>query len=565
MRGTPKNKLKILSIIKKNQWILVFSLWIFGLYLGFQGYKELFNEKSISISFIDNLYLTIQLAFFEGDLLGSLPFELQFARFFLPFLTAYTGFKAITLLFIEKMNLFRINFWKNHIVINTDDSIGQFAAKVLDQNNYKVVLVCPNASMINQEFSENVVVIIGDLNQPEIQKRSNLAKARYCLLFCKEDLKNIKTALQCENNLKIKKKHQIEFISHITDPNFSSMYIDQISNKNWKPNQIHNYCNILQQAAIQLINQEGLNQKESILLIGFGQLNQNICKEILIKDKIKNAKNIHIIDKQSIVKDNMIINKIMNSSKNCKINTFTYELNRNNLQGISKLIKNIDPVPEYIILNLDDNLISLQLILTLVSDIYKETNQKSNSPKIKVCLSNDETIINLLNGQEKIELFNLMDEVITLDFLLDTKNESLARSIHNHYIQMNNQREENIQQWNELSEKKKRSNRNAAHYIQNHLDQIGYKIIPYFDIDPVEPYQFSEQELLYIAQKEHQRWCDETIKENKNSTNPYLKPWDSLEPQQKEYNLEFVRNIPTIIANARYQIILSKNGKKYAK
>jgi hypothetical protein len=122
--------------------------------------------------------------------------------------------------------------------------------------------------------------------------------------------------------------------------------------------------------------------------------------------------------------------------------------------------------------------------------------------------------------------------------------------------------------WNELADNMKNSNQQQADHIPVKLRAFGYETKHKSQIQELDPHippngiikqpvtEFTNQEIEIMARMEQERWCAErfiegwifskvTDKDKKFS--PYLVDWDELEPEVKEYNYEFVRNIPFIL------------------
>ena len=104
--------------LKDYQWPLIGLMWITAILLGYVG----FNKYSIAIgeahSFWHNLYRTLQLFTLEsGAVTGPIGWELQVARLLAPAMAVYTALRALAIILHEQLQLFRVRFLKNHVII----------------------------------------------------------------------------------------------------------------------------------------------------------------------------------------------------------------------------------------------------------------------------------------------------------------------------------------------------------------------------------------------------------------------------------------------------------------
>jgi len=88
------------------QWVLLALAWLVALYLGYVGFSRYTSARGEPASWLDLLYITLQLASLEsGAVSPPIPLQLQIARWLLPALTLYTAARAIAGLFHEQLQL----------------------------------------------------------------------------------------------------------------------------------------------------------------------------------------------------------------------------------------------------------------------------------------------------------------------------------------------------------------------------------------------------------------------------------------------------------------------------
>lgn len=152
---------------------------------------------------------------------------------------------------------------------------------------------------------------------------------------------------------------------------------------------------------------------------------------------------------------------------------------------------------------------------------------------------------------------------------LDDMIDALAEQIHKDYL------EDNIKDlkdddparksWAKLNKSLKDTNRGQARDIINKLRSIGYDIVPGKNR---YRFEFSEQEILYLAKKEHERWMNQKIaagwiygpkKIDANKTHPDILPWSNLPEKEQKKDIKAVSKIPKYLERAGFEIVSLKD------
>ena len=145
----------------------------------------------------------------------------------------------------------------------------------------------------------------------------------------------------------------------------------------------------------------------------------------------------------------------------------------------------------------------------------------------------------------------------------------LARAIHADYVANRKAEKEtpetnpSLVDFDDLSDDLKTSNRDNARTVPRKLHRIGYGIRPVLRGETPQPLELTDEELDTLAMMEHARWNWERIlsgwaykpgeKNTDIKTTPYLVPWKDLSPKIQEYDLQTVRLIPALLAQAGYE------------
>ncbi|HTW07382.1 MAG TPA: NAD-binding protein [Acidimicrobiales bacterium] len=216
-----------------------------------------------------------------------------------------------------------------------------------------------------------------------------------------------------------------------------------------------------------------------------------------------------------------------------------------------------------------------------------------------VCTRGQSALPGLLGAPGSVGLpnvtdFGLLDRACAPEALLNGIPEELARSVHADYLRR--RREElaksfhelyvgsrtapdrpvpqpddpSLRPWSELPEILRESNRDQAADIGRKLALVGCHLEPSPAWDAV-PKQFSPEEVELLGQAEHDRWCEERlrngwrlgpVKDPVARTHPDIRPWDELTEPIKDLDRDAVRAIPGFLARLGYAIVPSGHDRR---
>jgi serine/threonine protein kinase len=154
--------------------------------------------------------------------------------------------------------------------------------------------------------------------------------------------------------------------------------------------------------------------------------------------------------------------------------------------------------------------------------------------------------------------------------------ETLAREIHRLYVDELTRQGHTLADnpalvpWKRLSPGLQDSNRDQAEHIEARLKMIGCVIAPWrqwwrspFGRTP-EPISLKDEEVEYLAEREHERWFEErkqagwrydnNKKDIENKLSPSLLPWGDLGEDTREQNRSIVRRIPQLLSGIGFAI-----------
>jgi hypothetical protein len=174
-----------------------------------------------------------------------------------------------------------------------------------------------------------------------------------------------------------------------------------------------------------------------------------------------------------------------------------------------------------------------------------------------------------LPAKEQLKLHvdeEMFSRLVVRDVLLGAAREILARAIHEKYLedQKDNKpaSDPSMQPWDRLSENLKESNRRQADHIPEKLRGVRCGFSPVVGRDPIL-FKFTRQEIEIMAEMEHERWNSERQldgwvygkkRDVENKISPYIVPWNILPDDVKEYDRQAMRELPALLAKAKFEI-----------
>jgi hypothetical protein len=176
---------------------------------------------------------------------------------------------------------------------------------------------------------------------------------------------------------------------------------------------------------------------------------------------------------------------------------------------------------------------------------------------------------------EGLYAFGLLDETCTPELVLGGTHESLARAIHVDYVRHEEEKghtpETNASMvpWEQLPALLKESNRLQADHTSTKLAAINCGIAPLTDWD-AESFPFNTGELDVMAEMEYLRYNEERRRQAvrddprraRGDAPLSVVPWGDLPPEEKDKNRAIVRGIPTLLAQAGFQVYRLPAGSK---
>lgn len=166
-----------------------------------------------------------------------------------------------------------------------------------------------------------------------------------------------------------------------------------------------------------------------------------------------------------------------------------------------------------------------------------------------------------------LQLFSIVDRACSYQMVTAGLYEQIAQALHAVYLRQDVDSAASLP-WTELDARFREASRAQALDLTNKLEEIGCDVRPLVDWD-APLVEFSAAETESLAAREHARWSaakklqgyvwgERTDDAVVPPTNRFVDvPWEALvreSPDAAEWNREFARSIPAVVAAAGYEV-----------
>jgi hypothetical protein len=574
------------------KWPTVMAIWILSIILGYKGFYIFFEAEGLHLTSFDLLYRALQLVALEaGAVKGNVPWQLNVARFLMPALAAYAAIQALLSIFSKQWQIYLIRFYRNHVVICGLGERGLRLAKDFSSQGYRVVVIEGNRDncLVEQCRKQGSVILFGNATSRSLLFKAGILKAKYLVAVCADDGTNAEIALKARGIVSTREGHDLTVFVHMVDLELCNLL------RGWEMAaearsfrleffNVHERGARLMLATYESIDKKPLNGQPRILLVGLGKLGRSLllqaARDLYLKKLPENNRMlITVIDKSAESKISLLRMQYPQLDKVCEIETWQIDENAPEFEKAAFLFDDKGNLKiDVIFICFDDDIHALVNAFTL----YRKTRELK--VPIIARMGQESGLAAMIRderyslGFEHIHTFGLLDKTCNLKSLLGGTHEVIARAIHDDYINCQKQAGESsstnpsMVDWNSLPETIKESNRHQAAHIEVKIKAIGCGIQPLNDWEAAS-FSFEPEEIEQLAVLEHKRWVEERrqngwlfkpgTKNIAKKTSPHMVPYEELSWEIKESDRNMIRNLPSFLAKAGFQIYRrNENDKK---
>lgn len=612
------------SFFARHEWSVVGVLAILTFFLGCAGYSQMMTlGHDGENTWWDVIYATLQLYIFEGpDATRGWPLELQIARALAPTIVLYAAAKAVWAQVEERVVRYGLYFRKRGFVVVC--GVGETGYRIaLDYclNSTKRVVVIdidPSNALAAELAHYGAIVITGNAMDPMELMNARVIYAKELFLCTSDDKANIAIAKVVErltNNLTEREVQRMEnkvariekvmsgdspelglrcfmcvdspdvyevFRSHsFFEVNSSRFAIRVFNRRETMARNIFRSC----APDIYYLPRTASDQPMHILVIGF----QALSRELILQTALTAHYTDFRLPKITVLCREEYRDQVARFEQRyphlettAQINYFYADPMTIGFDEWQRMQEDLPFSVCYVTMQHD-----VEGILS-ARRLNRVRRLNALAPlNFVVCLNQQNYLAEIIDDDflpisldksllpdfEPIEYFEVLDETISINVVVDEALDMTARTMHNAYVKTLESRGESAQEnaslikWSDLPEHKKQANRNAAAHIDIKLRICGRVAYSADAADPEVTFPSDDTELETFAQLEHRRWMADkhlagySYGEQRNEDrmlHPDLIQWEELSDADKQKDRDTVLQIPHLLRMQHQKVCSGK-------
>jgi hypothetical protein len=593
---SPLNRLRHLR--QGYQRPVMLTLLALSLLLGYIGFTRYARAKGEMMSPLDTLYLTLQLAVFEsGAVSGPISWELEVARWLVPLATVYTAVLAAAALFRVQLQMARLWFVRNHVIVCGLGQKGQLLVQSFRMRGDEVVAIEQDANNPHIELCRDhgTVVLVGDATEPAVLRRAAVHWARHVISVCGDDGVNVEVAVGTRQLSTKRKNGAVTCSIHLMNAQLRELLREQeLDSEAFTPFRLELF-NVFERGARTMLRvhpawkvaAQADPPSPHLLVVGLGRMGESLVAHVARDWYVEQRGTgrmlrVSIVDREVKAKLRSLAARYPQLPACCELAGHEIDVADVEFQKGSFLVNREGVCDlDLICVCLRDAALGLQAALTMRQRLGRD------KPRIVVRMEEGSGLASLLREDvatrapfRNVYPFGLLERTCTPTLVLDGTHEVLAQAVHEAYRQERRRQadqheqgqqdlaEESLEQdeamlpWELLPETLKESNRRQVDHIRDKLEAAGYGIEPLTDWEAIF-HEFEREEVELMARLEHERFVEERTREGwvygskkdlKKKTSPDLRPWEELSDLAIKKNLHSVTELPKVLARGEFQV-----------
>jgi uncharacterized membrane protein len=559
----------------RNRWLLLAALWVLLLVLGIGGFLQQAGDGGIHRTFLDNLYLTLQLAALDykgGD--QALNWRLQVARFAAPVMAASTVLQTASLVFVEQYRQFRLRFVSDHTVVCGLGDVGARIAQSFAAAGTTVVAVESDASAggVAAARGSNITVVIGDATDPATLETARVGRAARLVCVSGDDAANLQISIVAAD-LSRSSTAALRCAVHLADAELAEFLRSADLDAS---QQIRvTFFNVHERAARTLVAENPPFVEEDaanhVVVMGLGQLGRNLVVAVAQAWADRPGDEplpITLVDRVASGRWEAMCMQHPALREVCAPTVFDFDLGAPRADDVERLRAAVTAQqPSWVCMAFEDESLALSTAL------LAQRGLGISSAPIVVRTRTESGLGALIHshtyaGRSNLRIFPFLERTCTVAAVDAGIREQLARAVHEQYLadaSGTSASSDLRRSWDELGEEQRDPSRRRVDGVIGDFDALGYSLAPLrrWGAPVVE---LTEDEVARLAEREHERWRAERAqagwtyaptRDNVAKHNPLLVAWSDLTDDARRFNVDAARAMPAMLARAGYEPVRS--------
>lgn len=541
-----------------------------ALVCGYLGLDQLLRGQESAP--LNLLYYDLQLF-----VLGSAPLDdhpgpypplLEFARFGAPAVTIYAFAEAGRLVFATELRRLRTRWAHHHVIVCGDGMVAGTLARRLRSAGRRVVTV----SADRVENRPDARHVTGAARDPDVLRAAGVGRAT-ALYACTEDsAANTAIALAAARHGRRGRRRPIEVYAQVADPELCLALQARHLGRSEHPGARIDFFNVDNLAARKLFNREPLQPVDGhpprVVVIGASAFGFAVLIELARRWRVRrpvdrSVLRVALIDEAATTAEAQLTARYPFLRRVCRIAPYDGSLT-DVLSGRSFPLP-----PDRVFICYDDEQRALK------TAFVAEQVWAGGPGSMVVRLDRlaglreafgsgpGEGMFDALTGA--LRLYGVVQAACDPDLI----GHDLARTIHESYLMARGRHGDgpatnpNLVPWEELPEATRQANRAQVDGFVSRLHDVGCVLSP--RLGPGDEYALTEPDIDHLARQEHERWMAQRKSEgwrygarrdDVRKLHPVLVAWNELSEEMRERNRDIIRELPSILADAGFRIVL---------
>jgi hypothetical protein len=473
---------------------------------------------------------------------------------------------AVVAVYSRQLNAHRARMRRNHVVVCGLGEKGLRSARAFRDRGFKVTCVDPDSESeaAYDIRARGAVVLRGDATRPQTLLSAAVDRAAYVVCACAEDEHNAQIAAQltrlCVHGRRRRKP--VTVFAHIADPELASLLAPPAHGVNRLRIEFFNIYELWAEAIIDfLLLQQGPADAPHLIVLGCTPLGRAVVAKasrrwhFLAEDGSSQLR-ITLIGANAEAHRQALLNRFPRLEERSLLVPVDHPLAATYTVDFSALADQSKPTA--VVLCLADDSENLTLAL-------KARAQLSDECLVVVPATpwTGQLAALALTAESGIYPVGYSTVPDSLDLLVASRRETLARAVHMHYLGTAGQaRTEADAPWEALDEDLREANRSQVDGLVQAVSAVWYELVPAFDWDQ-QPVELRPREIETLARFEHERWCNERQEagwshgpqhDRELRLHPDLVSWQELADGSRQKDRDAVAGWPALLAIAGYRL-----------
>jgi RyR domain-containing protein/TrkA family protein len=564
------------------RWLVVGTFAVAALVLGYIGLREYVLQQYLSSKAIpeygrgwaDILYYDVQLFVLGAAPAGGpgpIPLPLGIARFLAPATTAAATVEALRLLLSERLRRWAAARASGHAIVTGDGAVAAELAGKLRAEYRTVVLVSAARAADSGPEAANaagdagvrhgrLLKVSGNPTDADTLRAAGLGRAD-ALYACTElSTTNAATVLRARELWRDRSRLLVAY-AQVRDAEICAAL------RTWRIGTADNlrfrldFFDVEDVAARVLLDQYLVTADGAwpaqVMIIGFGLLGRAVLREIARRPQPDGSRLEVRIRGAGAEGTREFLKLFPAVSRTCSVTADG---------SVSERPGGGEPTLVFVCLPDNDD--------ALGAGLAAAESLTTRSGRVVICLHELSPFGTVLTGQRtviddeqgRLAVFGVIEEGCVPGRIREDLYDQLARAIHQAYLDHraaegdSPQRNPSMRPWTELPDDTRQANLAQAADIRRKLDAIDCAIVP--ESAAARKFAFTAAEIERLAEQEHERWMQERQAQGYvpgpdrvARQHPDLVSWDDLSESARNKDRNAVREIPSILQQAGFQII----------